>query len=511
MKNSRLMRLGVAVAISSLMLAGCAAGDKPPVDGKSEDLDLGATVSIGTRFLQNSWDPSKMPGATIVPIYELVYDTLVRVTPDLELAPGLATSWSTPDGGTTWNFELREGVAFSDGSTFDAEDVRATLEYYSGEASNSRPDLETVSEVTIVDDTHLEIQLSAPQVGFPATLTSRAGLMLSSDVVTSGEFDQPIGTGKFVVERDAPGVQLDLVASSTHWNADAVRIAGVSLRWIEDPTAMVNAIRSGEIDMALIEPAQAESVKGAGIRTYEMSGTEFVGIGVNPDLAPELADPRVRAAMSMAIDREGLVEGIFFGRASVANQFIAPQRFGFDAALPDIPYDLDAARELMAEAGYADGFAYTFGAQANNKQLAEAIQADWASIGIDVDLVFPQGASIAEATWIKPTIPIATQNLVPTLDPAPFLLRHLSVETVRNPGGIEVEGLEDLIVTSEGIEDTGARQQAFAEIGALTQEIVPAYIPVLWRNFTVAYSDKIIGLEEWQGGFPIIDGIGVQK
>ncbi|MGP6177056.1 ABC transporter substrate-binding protein [Microbacterium sp. A196] len=510
MKNRKLARSISAIAGVTLALAGCA-GTSSAESADDVTIDTGATISIGVRFLHNSWDPSKMPGATIVPIYDMVYDTLVRVRADLTLEPGLAVGWATPDAGSTWEFELRDDVVFSDGSTFDAQDVSDTLEYYAGDASNSKADLAALAGIEVIDDTHLRVTLSAPQVGFPETLSSRAGLMLSSDVVASGDYELPIGTGKFTVDRDAPGVQLDLIRNPDHWNAESVQLAGVSLCWIEDPTAMANAVRSGEIDMALIEPAFADSISAAGIPSYEIDGSEFVGIGLNPDLAPELADPRVRAAMSMAIDRAGLVDGIFFGHAAAANQFIAPGRFGFDESLAEIPYDLTRARALMAEAGYADGFRYTFAGQANNKQLTEALQASWAEIGIDVDLAFPQGASIAEVTWVKPTIPIATQNLVPTLDPTPFLWRHLSAESVRNPGSITVDGLDELIRASEGIVDPNERARAFADIARLTQETVPAYIPVLWRNYTVAYSDDLVGMQEWKAGFPIIDGVAVKK
>lgn len=499
-----------ALALAAVSLAGCSGADRPSASA-SAVTDPDATISVGVRFLQNSWDPSKMPGATIVPIYQLAYDNLIGLDADLELVPALAESWTTDDEGLTWEIALRDDATFNDGSSFGAEDVKATLEYYAGEGSNTRADLATMSSVDVVDEHTVRIALATPNAGLPAVLAGRAGLMLSSETVASGDFTAPVGTGKFRVERDVKGIEVEFVRNPGHWDPDAVKVAGVTLRWIEDPVAMSNAIRSDEIDMAVVAPPQADAVESAGIPTYEVLGAQFLGIGLNPDLAPELADPRVRMALSMAIDREGIVNGLAFGRAVPANQFIAPDHFGFDADLDAIPFDPQGARELLAEAGYPDGFSYTMAAQANNKPIAEAIQAGWAEIGVDVELTFPPGSGVADATWANPTIPVATQNLVPEIEPTPFLWRHLSTEAIRNPGKVEVPGVTDLMQKAQVTVDDAEREQIFHEIAKLTHETVPAYIPVMWPNYTVAYSDDLTGIEERQAGYPILDGVGVKK
>lgn len=500
-----------ALTLSTVALAGCAGGNSGSSATTSAEADPSASISIGVRFLQNSWDPSKMPGATIVPIYQLVYDNLIGLDADLGLVPALAAKWESVDGGTTWDLTLRDDATFTDSTTFDAADVKATLEYYAGEGSNTRADLAGLLSVEVVDDTHVRVVLSSANVGFPEVLAGRAGIILSSETVASGDFASPVGTGKFAVESEKEGVEVDLVPNEGHWNADAVKLAGVQLRWIEDPVAMANAIRSNEIDMAVIEPAQAASVESAGIPMYSVEGAQLVAIGLNPKLAPELADPRVRKALSLAIDRKGIVEGLNFGRATIADQLVAPGKFGFNEELAETPYDIDEAKKLLAEAGYPDGFTYEMAAQANNKQLAEAIQASWAEIGVKVNLTFPAGSGVADATWAKPTIPIATQNLVPEVDPAPFLWRHISTSTIRNPGKLEVPGVEDLIKKAQVTEDEAARAEIFNEVAVLADETVTAYIPVMWRNFTVAYSKDLVGVQEWQAGYPIIDGLGVAK
>lgn len=513
MRNSHARRRGAAGAVAlftALSLAGCSAAGSPsatPSDDRANDPD--ASITVGVRFLQPSWDPAKMPGATIVPIYQLVYDSLVGLDAEMNLVPSLAESWETTDGGTTWDFELRDDVVFSDGSTFDAADVKATLEHYAGEGSNTRADLATVTAVEVVDEHTVRIVQDAANVGIPETMAGRAGLVLSSEAVASGDFSTAVGTGKFLIESDVQGVELGLVRNDEYWNPDAVQLAGVTLRWIEDPVAMANAIRSNEIDMAQVEPAQADAVESGGVPGYDILGAQFVGFSLNPDIVPELADPLVREALSMAIDREGIVAGIMFGRAEVANQFVAPGRFGFNEDVADIPYDIDAAKKLLAEAGYPNGFSAQVIAQANNKQLAEAVQSSWAEIGVDVELSFPPGSGVADASWAQPTVGIASQNLVPEVDPTPFLWRHLSTETIRNPGKIELPEVTALMIKARAAVDVEEREKIFHEIAELTRETTTAYIPVLWRNFTIAYSDKLTGVQESQAGYPILDGVGV--
>ncbi|MGM7671135.1 ABC transporter substrate-binding protein [Microbacterium sp. A93] len=509
-QRRRRLAWGAGLTLSAVLLTGCGGGsaDEPSA---SAETDPDATISVGLRFLQNSWDPSKMPGATIVPIYQMVYDNLIGLDPELNLVPALAEEWATTDSGTTWELMLRDDAQFNDGTPFDAEDVKATLEYYAGEGSNTRADLDGLETIEVVDDTTVRITLASPNVGFPEVLAGRAGLMLSSETVASGDFASPVGTGEYLVEEDVEGVEVQLVPNPDHWDPDVVQVAGVTLRWIEDPVAMANAMRSQEIDMAVIEPSQADSIEAAGIPTYEVQGAQLVGISLNPDLAPELADPKVRKALAMAIDRDGILNGLMFGYGAEAHQFIAPERFGYDENLDEIPYDIEGARDLLAEAGYPEGFTYTMAAQANNRPIAEAIQASWAEIGVDVELTFPPGAGVAEATWTQPTIPIATQNLVPEIDPTPFLWRHLSTDTVRNPGEVEVPGLMDLLREAQVTEDQEERGEIFSEAAEITREETSAYIPVLWRNYTVAYSEDLVGVEEWQAGYPILDGVGVKQ
>ncbi|MGM7668371.1 ABC transporter substrate-binding protein [Microbacterium sp. A93] len=515
-KEKRFARSWPAIAaavLAATALAGCAGGNVAPSPTVAVEFDPDATLTVGVRLLGDTWDPSRQPGATTSPVDELYYDTLIGLDADLALVPELAENWSSDDDGQTWVLALREDVTFSDGTTFDAQDVKSTLEHYAAEGSTLRSQLAGLSSVEVVDDHHVRVVLSTPNVELPSLLAGQVGTMLSSDVITSGDFSELVGTGKFIMASYSPGVEKVMVANPDYWNPDAVKIAGVTVRAIDDPVAMANAVRSGEIDMAVIEPPQAASVESAGVSTYEITGAQLVTVFQNPDLAPELVDPRVRMALAMAIDRAGIIDGLYFGRGEEASQFIAPGRFGFNPDVEPIAYDIEGARALLAEAGYPDGFSlpYTMAVQANSKQLAETIQSSWAEIGVNIELTFPPGGAGAEATWVKPTIPMSLPNLVPGIDPASFLLKNLSPTAPRNPGNVEVPGTMQLIQQAQVTVDDNDREAIYQQIASLTRETVSAYTPIMWRNYTVAYSDKLVGMQEWQAGFPILDGVGVAK
>ncbi|MGY1551332.1 ABC transporter substrate-binding protein [Microbacterium sp. A588] len=493
------------LAVATVLFAGCAGG-MPETSAVSAEADPSSTITVGVRFLQNSWDPSKMPGATIVPIYQLVYENLIGLDANLNLVPVLAEKWATPNDGTIWDITLRKNVSFSDGTTFGSEDVTSTLKHNAAVSSNVRSDLAGVIGVEAVDDHHVRITLSAADASFPETLAGRAGMILSSEVLESGDFSVPVGTGAFILDQEVPGTETEFVRNPTYRNADAVKLAGVNVLQFNDPTGMVNALRSADIDMGIIDPEGTDAIKDAGLQTYEIRSAQLVAISMNPTLSPELADPRIRMALSMAIDREGIVNGIMFGHASAANQFTAPDRFGFNTDIEETQYDLAGARKLLAEAGYPNGFTLEMSTPANNKQLAVAVQASWAELGVTAELVFPlPGAE----TWENSSIPLGIRNFVPDLNPTSFLRRYLSLESPANPGKVEVPGLTTLMNQAQITVDNDDREEIIREVAELTSETIPAHIPVIWRNYTIAYTDDLIGMQQWQAGYPILNGVGL--
>ncbi|MGM7671140.1 ABC transporter substrate-binding protein [Microbacterium sp. A93] len=510
-KFTRIHRVpGIAVALVAVLMAtGCAGGGASEAGQASSAIDEDATLRVGVKFLGESWDPSQSKAPADLPMLRLVYDGLLEVDADRNPVPALAESWETDDGGVTWDFHLRDDAVFSSGDTFDAEDAKATLDYYRTETSTLRPDLSLVEEVQVIDPQTLRIVNSSPNAETPGVFSGRAGLMLSSDEIDASDVASPIGTGRFTLAEETTGISFDLEAHDAYWQREVVKVGGVHVEAIEDPISMANALRSQEIDLGIVDPTQVSTVTSAGLQTYEFP-SQLVALGLNPDLAPELADQRVRNALSLAIDREGIVNGVLFGHGRAANQFFDESSSGFDAGLPPFEYDLEAAKALLQEAGYGDGFSFTIAVQAANRQLMEAIQAGWAEIGVDVELTFPAGSGVTEAAWGEsPTVAVAPTNASPPHGQSSFLRRMLDPASPRNPGGIGDDRVTALIADSYGTVDDDARAEVYREISGIVHEDTQSYIPVVWRHETVTAGKNVIGMREWLGGFPVLDGVGI--
>jgi ABC-type transport system substrate-binding protein len=174
-----------------------------------------------------------------------------------------------------------------------------------------------------------------------------------------------------------------------------------------------------------------------------------------------------------------------------------------------VEYDLKSAKALLDASGHADGFTLQTVGQANNRQILEAIQASWGEIGVTLELSFPPGTGVTEALFLNPTVPLGTTNLTPDRDPSAFMSRMLSPTSSRNPGKVENPQVTELLADSSGIADEKEREATLREASALLAENVEALMPLVWRYDTIAYGDQVVGMQQWRGGFPVLDGVGI--
>ncbi|WP_081710229.1 ABC transporter substrate-binding protein [Arthrobacter sp. 35W] len=505
------MLLGGAAGITAVLLAGCSAS---PVDSASPDAQVNrdATIKVGVTNLQSSWDVAKTAGSLEVPIQKMVYDGLTGLDEKNNVIPSLAESWSTPDGGKTYDFALRAGVTFSNGDAFDATSAKATIDHYlTAPGSTVAGQLSNVQEVDIVSPTQLRFVQKQVDVSLPAVLSDRAGIMMDAKVIGAGDFTKPVGTGPFTLESAQPGVSITLSAQPKYWMPDAVRVAGVTITQIQDPVAMANAIRSGSVDMGIVGAAQAVDLKSAAdiLSTYPIKGRQLSGITWNPDLYKPLADQRVRDALNMAIDREGIVKGVFLGQGEAASQFRLDGLPGFSSTAKPISYDPEKAKKLLAEAGYADGLSFTFVAPVKFAKEAEAIQANWATIGVKIQVVNPPGSGPAEALWYKPSAAAGLWSFDGKNDLSNAYQQMLLPTAAYNPGKVVDPKVTDLIQQSAGTADPAARAKVFDQLAEITSTSTQANTPVAWVYQVVAYSKSLVGVKPWASGFPILTGVGV--
>ncbi len=369
------------------------------------------TLTIGIGEELPSFDGYISTSRDGVVMTRHLFDMLVYRNPEtFDYEPLLATAWQRVDD-LTWEFTLREGVTFHDGSAFDAEDVAFTLNHYADPESGARSQASVswIDTVEVIDAQTVRIVSEAP---FPAALEFVAGSLpiYPSDYVESvgwQEFGQsPVGTGPYAYQ---PGDSnaFTLTANAAYFadgGKGAPAIDAIEVRIIPDTATRIAELIGGGVDWIWNVPADQVDQLGAvpGL-TAQLGSTMRIAMvamdaagRANPD--SPLTDPLVRQAVNHAIDRETLVAALVGGDGQVVNVPCYPMQFGCDTEAATVyDFDPDRARALLAEAGHADGFSVRM-ASFRDRARAEAVQQYLADVGITVDLEMLQ-ARASFSAW----------------------------------------------------------------------------------------------------------------
>lgn len=337
------------------------------------------------------WTGAGSPGQYV---WAQIFDALTFIAPDGTVQPGLATSWTSVDE-NTWEFTLREGVEFSNGNAFNADSVVGTFNIllsedgratYSANVNN----YSFISDVTKVDDTTVVMTTSAPNVLLPSAIS--LAYIVSPDyfnfVGPETFATAPVGTGAFtVVSWSDQAIELEAWAGS--WRDDPA-IAGIEFLNLNDSAARLQALQSGQIDIAQsISPDQIGPLTDDGFTVFSGTRGSVQSLALIANEGGPLADPLVRQALNHAVDKQTIVDQLLAG---VADPGVWPTKGvnGFDAARSPIPYDPDMATTLLTQAGYPNGFDFvaevTVGAFPADALIYEAMQGYLADVGVNVEL-----------------------------------------------------------------------------------------------------------------------------
>lgn len=498
-------KIGV-LAAGALLLTGCAAGtpDAEQADGGSA---RGGTLTIGQIGDVASWDPSQAHVGHLLAPYQLVYDTLILREPDGELSPMLATEWSYNDDRTVLTLELRDDVVFSDGEPFDAEAVKANLEHFKAGNGRQAVQLTQFESATAVDEDTVEIALAEPDPAMEYYLSQAAGLMASPAAIDAGTLEtDPVGTGPYVFDKanSVRDSQSTFTAKEDYWNPELQKFDTVVLRILEDLSARVNAIVSGQVDWTTLDAKtaeQAESADLALIPDYQVDWTGITILDRDGVINPALADVRVRQAINYAVDRETLLEQLQVGRGTATSQVFGPDSGAFVEELEDYyPYDPDKARELLEEAGYGDGLELKLPVIPAFETQVTAVGQQLSEVGITVTPeAVPAANYVADVTQSK--FQAFNFNLFQG-EAWVAINQIISPTAVFNPFGTTDPELEELIdVVQAGGEDSDAAAQ---EVNRFVTE--NAWFMPLYRIDQIsAYNpEKITVVAQTQSAMPSI-------
>jgi peptide/nickel transport system substrate-binding protein len=350
---------------------------------------------------QNEWaglDPHTVSSYSSYQILNNVLEGLTFYDDQLNLVPWLAESWEQSEDGLTWTFKLREGVKFHNGREMTAEDVKWSFERLidpatgSGNAARVGP---PETQIEVIDDYTVAITHPEPFGIFPQSLgfDKSTGIMAKESVGEDGLVEVPIGTGPFKITEVEGTTRLVLEKNEDYWQEGLPYLDAIEIVPIPDDTVRETALRGGEVDWILaIAPQNYDSLEeDPNVVVDSAPQLSYDYIGVNLTREP-FDDVRVRQAIALALDREQLCEAGFFGLCDPLQAPVgkgSPWYFGYQ------PYDQDIerAKELMAEAGYPDGFEMELlptTQYGETVRAAQVLQQQLAEIGIDASINAPE-------------------------------------------------------------------------------------------------------------------------
>jgi peptide/nickel transport system substrate-binding protein len=494
------------------------AGDPLAGDGElsttAPEVDPDGSIRFGyTLSPSQGLDPHKTSLSQDTVWLAPIYDPLIIEMPDASLVPGLATEWEFVDDNTALELTLREGVTFQDGTPFDAEAVKINIERAKTvEGSAVAPLLGAIDTVEVIDPTTVRMNLNSPAATLPRILADRPGMMISPAAIDDPNLSQnPVGAGMYQVEEYRPGDRAIMVPFADYWNPDWVKLARLEIVAQPEALTRLNGLRSGQLDLALLDGQTFPDAEGAGLATEEFFTTTNQHLQFNRTRS-EFGNTLVRQAMSYAIDRQAIVDVAYNGYGHASAQFYSPDfELGYVEGMDDYyTYDPDKARELLAEAGLEDGFSFDLlvSSLTTSQAIAQIAQSQLAEVGITVNFI-PVEASATAATFFNDKIGDMVVGTTPgRTDPSMLVQLYFTETANSNPGGHTIPEVSELYEESLVPRPPAERAPILKEMMAATVEQA-GEIWISQPTTLLAGVEGISGFHWSLRGQPDFRGVGV--
>lgn len=409
MKTTRLVSIALSITLSIGLFAGCAGGGSPgggSAGGSSAGGGSAGTAKIKEEIIiaQNSdaksLDLQASNDGGSLNVNAQIYDTLIVKNEDGTLSPHLAESWEQISD-LVWQFKLNKGVKFHNGEELKAGDVKFTLER--GLTSTISYLLNFIDSVEVVDDYTVNLNLKFPYASILDNLAYTSSGILNEKAVTEAGEDygqQPVGTGAYMFSSWKAGDSIELVAFEDYFKG-AAPTKKLKYRSIPENTSRSIALETGEVDIAYdIDPVDRETIRNNDkLVLIEQPSLQVDYIGFNLKKEP-YSNVKVRQAINYAIDREGIISAVLLGGGEAATTPVSPKIKMSNPSIQGYPYDVEKAKQLMQEAGYADGFKTTIWTNDNpvRTRIAQIVQANLKEIGIEVAIDTLEWSSYLDRT-----------------------------------------------------------------------------------------------------------------
>lgn len=402
-------RVLIAAAMALLLtLTACGGSSPSSPSGGSQTLKVGFSHSLSTG------DPSMTGLAGDMALLNTIYDPLTRWDNEGKLHPWLATSWHLLSP-TTWEFKLRTGVTFQDGEPFNADAARFSIDRIITNPRSPIQELRSIDHTAVKDPSTLDIFTRYPDPMIPDVLALFGGEMVPPTYIQQHGADyfaaHPIGTGPYQVTDWVRDDHMTLAANKDYWGSPRPSLKTVTVRFITDPTTRMAALLNHEVDFIdQVPTAGVNQLKGSSnLRLDSIPGLRFFYVSIATKDGP-LANPKVRQALSYATDTRTLIDKIQLGYGVQLGALVPRPNFGWDVAPRPWPYDPKKAKQLLAEAGYPNGFSTEFDCLPDiYTTIAQSVAQMWAQVGVTADVKTLPTATFTDG-YVKGTLPAVYDN-----------------------------------------------------------------------------------------------------
>lgn len=527
----------VAALAGAVLLVGCVPVqplEDPPdrTDVKSVGAESGDFREGGDLVMALSSEPDRLDPTTSSSLYtRYVMQTMCQKLYDIdengEITPMLATELpAISKDGKTVRIPLKDGVKFADGTDFDAEAVKTTIERgLNLEESSRAAELGPIDDVTALGDHTLEVTFEKPFAPFTAALADRAGMIMSPKALENEDDDfgdNPVCVGPFKFEKRIAQTSIKVVKDPNYYDADKIHLDSITYQIMTDANIRAANIRSGDVQVAdTISPQDVDALDeetGIGLLQSNSLGyqglTVNMGFGDNPEnfKTPLGQDPKVRRALSMAIDRKALVNTVFNGWFSPACSGIAPDSpFATDASNDCVDYDPEGAKKLLEDAGVE--LPLKVNMKVSNTQdtlrFAQAVQAATKEAGFDIKVQPMEYTALLDAQD-RGDYELLQLGWSGRVDPHGNLYTFHYPGAANNVTGVDDDELSDLLTQASEVTDEGERAELYGQASERIGEINSIIYLYRQKNLT-AYTENVAGIDVYSDGVVHLSEAGFLK
>ncbi|TMG38809.1 MAG: ABC transporter substrate-binding protein [Chloroflexi bacterium] len=516
-------RPSTLILVAALAVSACTGAGQPAASGapsaQGQPVAGGTvTIPIGADPTLNPWSPNAFVESLF--INRVIFEGLTKPGKDLAPAPDLATSWTIAPDGLSWTFKLRDGVKWTDGKPFSADDVAFTFNdivLKKELGAQNAASYAAVKSVTVVDPTTVRFDLSRKFAALASFLAYNSGIVpkhvLSADPLKTTSFNKgtPVSTGPFKVEKYTSGQSVSLVRNDSYFGPKPY-LDKVVFTVVPDPNTQIAQALSGDLTIMILDnKAAVDRVKNAsGLTVVSRPLVQYYWLALN-QTDSRFTDVRVRQAFVHAIDRKAIIKSVELGYGQVANSPITPAlKAYFDPSLSEkYPYDPPKAKELLAAAGWTpgangvlqkDGKPFQFTMDVGQRGVLEPvnalIQQDLKNVGVIADLNTMEWNAYIQKDVVRRDYTATVNWWTYPSDPDVFPYYHSSAAGKGfNIPGYQDPKLDDLLVQGQSASDLEQRKAVYKQLQAYTSETLP-YLFLWYPQEIDVLSSSLQGVPE---------------